>query len=87
MKLQHAFAVVLKDLRVSLGISQEELGFKANYHRTYISQLERGLKIPTLTTVFELAHVLKITPAEFIERVQQAFENALSEDGHDENNS
>jgi DNA-binding XRE family transcriptional regulator len=30
------------------GISQEELGFQAGIHRTYVSQIERGLKSPTL---------------------------------------
>ena len=33
-------------LRKHRGISQEELGFQAGVHRTYVSQIERGLKSP-----------------------------------------
>lgn len=32
-------------LRMKLGISQEELAFRAEVHRTYISQLERGVEV------------------------------------------
>jgi len=37
----------IAQLRKRNGLSQEELGFQAEVHRTYISQLERGLKSPT----------------------------------------
>lgn len=42
-------------LRRRLGLSQEELGFRAEVHRTYISQLERGLKSPTLSMILKLS--------------------------------
>ena len=44
------FRQVLKKLRTEKGISQEEFALSIGLHRTYISQLERGLKSPSLRT-------------------------------------
>lgn len=33
----------VKTLRLTLGLSQEELAFQADLDRTYISQIERGI--------------------------------------------
>lgn len=40
-------------------LSQDELGVRASVHRTEISQLERGLRIPRLDTVVKLAASLE----------------------------
>lgn len=53
-------------MREDRGISQEELGFKSGYHRTYISLLERGKKAPSLTALFHLAAALGVEPSELI---------------------
>jgi transcriptional regulator with XRE-family HTH domain len=42
-ELSKAFGRVLSSLRRRAGVSQEELAFSAGVHRTYVSQLERGL--------------------------------------------
>ncbi len=68
--LEKSFGQVIQQLRQHLKLSQEELGFKSGYHRTYISQLERGMKSPSLKTIFNLAKALNITPSELIHRVQ-----------------
>ena len=54
------FSVVLKKLRVKKGLSQEEFGFQTDLHRTYVSQLERGLKSPSLNTLNKIAKVLDL---------------------------
>lgn len=43
-------------------ISQEELGIRAKLHRTEISQLERGLRVPRIDTLVKLAASLDIEP-------------------------
>jgi transcriptional regulator with XRE-family HTH domain len=53
-------------LRKLLGISQEELAFRAEVHRTYISQLERGLKSPTLSVILRLSHALKVSASRIV---------------------
>lgn len=66
-----AFAEVLKRLRAQKGISQEKLGFESGLHRTYISQLERGLKSPSLKTLERLCRALDISLSELVALVEQ----------------
>ncbi len=68
--LERLFGRILQELRTERGLSQEELGFESNYHRTYISQLERGQKNPSLKAIFRLAEALSITPSEMIRRIE-----------------
>jgi transcriptional regulator with XRE-family HTH domain len=67
---EEAFASVLRELRGQRGLSQEELGFESEYHRTYISMLERGLMNPSLRTILKLAAALKTTGADLVGRVE-----------------
>lgn len=55
MPLTKLFSAALKHYRELIGMSQEDLATAAELDRTYISQLERGLKSPTLTTLQKLA--------------------------------
>jgi transcriptional regulator with XRE-family HTH domain len=66
--IPQAFGDVLRDCRTKAGISQENLAFNADLDRTYISLLERGLRQPTLETLFRLANVLEIAPATMVAR-------------------
>jgi transcriptional regulator with XRE-family HTH domain len=50
-----------------LGISQEELAFRADIDRTYISQIERGVGNPSLQVLLRLAGVLQIKFAKLVE--------------------
>jgi transcriptional regulator with XRE-family HTH domain len=73
MNLSKVFGDVLRELRKDANISQEELADMANLDRSYISILERGLKQPSLQTIFILSNSLKITPSKFIEKVENAY--------------
>ena len=56
--LQKAFGMVLRQVRTSRGLSQQDLALESDLDRTYISLLERGLRQPTLTTLIALASAL-----------------------------
>jgi transcriptional regulator with XRE-family HTH domain len=56
------FAVNLRQARQKKGISQEELGFRCDLHRTEVSLLERGGREPRLGTIVKLAGALGTTP-------------------------
>ncbi|WP_103997879.1 helix-turn-helix domain-containing protein [Paenibacillus sp. UNC499MF] len=75
MNLEEAFGLTLKKYRNMGCLSQEELAHQSNLDRTYISLLERGLRRPTLTTIFIIAKCLKKRPSELIQEV----ENQLNE--------
>jgi transcriptional regulator with XRE-family HTH domain len=65
------FGIILQNERKKNGLSQEKLAEQADLHRTYISDLERGIRNPTITTIFTLCKALNITPAELF----KGFEN------------
>ena len=78
MNIDLAIAKILKKTRENKGISQEQLAFKADLHRTYISQLERGLKSITVKTLFKITESLEIEIDEFIKLVADELENIPS---------
>ena len=57
-QMQVVLAANLQRLRALKGISQEKLALDADVHRTYVSQLERKLKNPSLLILNRLAKVL-----------------------------
>jgi transcriptional regulator with XRE-family HTH domain len=67
---EQAFGLVLRKAREKRSISQEALAFKGGYHRTYIGQLERGEKSPSLRTIFALGGTLGIPPSELLKEVE-----------------
>ncbi len=66
-----SFAKILKQVRTEKGFSQESLSFEAGLHRTYISQLERGLKSPSLETLYKISKALKINLTEFMSLLER----------------
>ena len=60
------FAASVRKLRFGLGISQEELAERADLHRTYIADIERGARNPTLLTIKKLAKGLGVSAADLL---------------------
>ncbi len=60
MKTQNEFAKAFRKVRRVRGLTQED--FLDDSGRTYISELERGLKNPTLVKIDQLAKPLNVHP-------------------------
>lgn len=60
---------VLKEEREARHLSQENLAFDAGLHRTYISQIERGLKNVTVKVLFDITKAMNMGFVEFITKV------------------
>lgn len=56
----------IKKAREDARLSQEHLADLAGIHRTYVSQLERGIKVPTLTILERICSALSIRVSELI---------------------
>lgn len=67
MTPQERFSTNLRKARKRAGISQEELGFRCDLHRTEVSLLERAGREPRLATLIKLAGSLETTPQELCE--------------------
>lgn len=57
----------IKELRNRLGISQEELGFRAGVHRTYIASLEVGKRNISIATLEKIVVALEVSFSEFFD--------------------
>jgi CheY-like chemotaxis protein len=51
----------VKEKRAEMGISQEELADRAGLHRTYISDVERGVRNLSLESIEKLARALELS--------------------------
>ncbi len=71
-KLSKAFGAVLRERRLAADLSQEKLALDCGLDRTYISLLERGLRQPTLSTLFQLATILGVQPSEMVVAVEKS---------------
>jgi transcriptional regulator with XRE-family HTH domain len=69
--VERVFGKEIGRLRGRLGISQEELGFRTGLHRTYVSQLERGLKSPTLGVILKLSRILGTSAGKLVSNVEK----------------
>jgi CheY-like chemotaxis protein len=59
--LKVLFGTTIKSKRSELGMSQEELADRAGLHRTYVSDVERGMRNVSLISIEKLAHALGLS--------------------------
>ena len=55
------FGLVIKNWRGKSGISQEELAWRAGLHRSYVADVERGVRNLSLESIEKLANALKVS--------------------------
>lgn len=56
----------VRRLRLEAGLTQEALSDRCDFDQRYISQLERGLRNPTVLSLHEIAQALETTPVVLI---------------------
>lgn len=62
---------VIQSYRLRKGMSQEVLSGLAGLDRTHYSKIERGLRSPTLDTLFKIAQALDIPPSDIVRQIEQ----------------
>jgi transcriptional regulator with XRE-family HTH domain len=68
--MKDRFAANLARYRKREGMSQEELGYRASLHRTEVSLLERGARMPRADTLVRLAHSLAVSVNDLIGSIE-----------------
>ena len=53
-------------VRRQRGLTQEALAEKSGFSQQYLSGLEKGLRNPTIVTVFEIAQALEVSHLELL---------------------
>lgn len=56
----------VREYRKRLGLSQEQLALEADMKRSYVSDLERGTRNPSVKAIGRLAIVLRVQPWELL---------------------
>lgn len=76
MEMNMAVASVIKELRTEKHISQEKLADAIDSHQVYISEIEKGKKLPSITILYNIAEFFDISLTEIARRIE---ENLLRE--------
>ena len=66
-----AVGKTIQGLRRKKGLTQEHLSGLAALDRTHYSKIERGLRSPTLDTIFKIAFALDMEPHELIQVIER----------------
>lgn len=70
----------IRHQRAALGISQEELAARSDLHRTYVADVERGNRNPSLVSIQAIAKGLGVPISELFHQVEQ-FQKTEAGDG------
>jgi DNA-binding XRE family transcriptional regulator len=65
-----AFGATLRLIRTDAGLTQEQLAHAAGVGRTYIGEVETGVRNPTLSTIWQLSRALRVSPRSFFPHVE-----------------
>lgn len=65
------FGARLREMRIERGLTQPDLAGRVGTSASNISDLERGIKVPTLTTIARLAHALECNVTDLVKRLDR----------------
>jgi transcriptional regulator with XRE-family HTH domain len=74
--LQQRFGDMIRRRRKAAGLGQEALADTAGLHRTHVSLLERGKRMPSLEVIRKLAAALKTSMASLMEELEKVPDTA-----------
>ena len=69
--IRERFGFAVKSRREELGLTQEDLADRAQIHRTYLSDIERGSRNLSLINIERLAKALKLSISQFFTEVER----------------
>ena len=73
----------IRNRRINLFLSQEELGSRAHLHRTYVTDVENGLRNISMVTLLRIAKALKSRPSASILAAEKATNAKQGKDAFD----
>lgn len=65
----------IQKCRIEKGMTQEVLSGLAGLDRTHYSKIERGLRSPTIDTLFKIAGALDVPPHQLMIEIENAVGN------------
>ena len=71
MPINVAVAETLRELRQKKGVSQEKLAEAIDSHQVYISEIENGKKIPSLSVIYKTAQFFNLSLSDFAAMIEE----------------
>lgn len=71
MTINVAVAETLRELRQKKGVSQEKLAEAIDSHQVYISEIENGKKIPSLSVIYKIARFYNLSLSDFAAMIEE----------------
>ena len=71
MQINVAVAETLRGLRQKKGVSQEKLAEAIDSHQVYISEIENGKKIPSLSVIYKTAQFFNLSLSDFAAMIEE----------------
>ncbi|MDY4833448.1 MAG: helix-turn-helix transcriptional regulator [Treponema sp.] len=71
MQINVAVAETLRELRQKKGVSQEKLAEAIDSHQVYISEIENGKKIPSLSVIYKTAQFFNLSLSDFAAMIEE----------------
>lgn len=72
--IRKATGDTVRELRTSKNISQEKLAELSSLDRSFVSEIENGIKTASVTTLFKLCMALDTKPSQLMELIENHFE-------------
>jgi transcriptional regulator with XRE-family HTH domain len=69
-QIRKALGQAVRKHREQLELTQEELAEKAEVHRTYLADIERGTRNPSIESIRRVAYALKIPISELFKTTE-----------------
>lgn len=70
-----AFGQRVREVRLAANLTQEALAEVTGLHPTFVSNVERGYRVPSVPTLIKLAAGLQVDPAELVRGLRPPDEN------------
>lgn len=74
LSLTLAVSKTIRQRRLNIGLSQEELGLRSDLHRTYISDIEAGRRNLSLRSLLRLASGLELSASDLLQMAEANIE-------------
>lgn len=71
LEIARAFGARVREVRHEKGLTQEQLAEVAGLHPTFISNVERGYRVPTVPTLIKLATGLGVEASVLVDNISQ----------------
>ncbi len=70
MNISTQLGMRIRYLRKKKGLSQEDLALDSGVNKNYLSDLERGMRNPTINVLEKIANTLEVTLSELFMGIQ-----------------